>query len=162
MSNKTQPNLVWISKGLPFQKVSSVWVLLPDATWQSNQAWKPSACPFPFLFEDFRICFLCSNLFSVLPYLPARLFRNFTFNRRKKVKERSPKRSDKVQFGRWRDSFSSALYALYSDRARSSNQLQRAFYPSFNTKISNETKPELEDLSSIVNICLLWNIHELL
>ena len=79
----------------------------------------------------------------------------------KKLK-RGPEKVDKVQFGRWRDNFSSALYALYSDRARSSNQLQRAFYPSFNTKISNETKPELEDLSSIVNICLLWNIHELL
>ena len=163
---QTKPNswLVWISKGLPFQKVSSVWVLLPDATWQSNWAWKPSACPFRFLFEDFRFCFLCSNFFSVLLLLLAgSLVPKFHFQlTQKKVKERSPKRSDKVQFGRWRDSFSSALYALYSDRARSSNQLQRGFYPSFNTKISNETKPELEDLSSIVNICLLWNIHELL
>ena len=112
--------------------------------------------PFLFSLRIFVSAFSARTFFQFFPcYLPARLFRNFTFNRRKKVKERSPKRSDKVQFGRWRDSFSSALYALYSDRARSSNQLQRTLYPNFNTKISNETKPELEDLSPIVNICLL-------
>ena len=33
-------------------------------------------------------------------YLPARLFRNFTFNWQKKVKERSRKRSDKIQLGK--------------------------------------------------------------
>ena len=118
--------------------------------------------PFLFSLRIFVSAFSARTFFQFFPcYLPARLFRNFTFNRRKKVKERSPKRSDKVQFGRWRDSFSSALYALYSDRARSSNQLQRTLYPNFNTKISNETRPELEDLSPIVNICLLWNIHKL-
>ena len=102
-------------------------------------------------------------------YLPARLFRNFIFNWRKKVKERSPKRSDKVQFGRWRSS--SALYAFYSDGARSSNQLQRTLYPNFNTKISNETRPELEafvdyffsQISSVLKaellVCILFKLH---
>ena len=91
--------------------------------------------PFLFSLRIFVSAFSARTFFQFFPcYLPARLFRNFTFNRRKKVKERSPKRSDKVQFGRWRDSFSSALYALYSDRARSSNQWQRALYLNFNTK----------------------------
>ena len=43
--------------------------------------------------------------------------------------EKSRKRSDIAQFGRWRDSLSSALYALYSDLACSFNQWQRALYP---------------------------------
>ena len=38
------------------------------------------------------------------------------------AREKSRKRSDIAQFGRWRDSLSSALYALYSDRARSFDQ----------------------------------------
>ena len=60
-------------------------------------------------------------------YLPARLLRNLTF-KEKNTREKFQKRSDKVQFGRWRDSFSSGLC---SDRARSFNQLQRALYPNF-------------------------------
>ena len=47
-------------------------------------------------------------------YLPARLFRNFTFNYRKKAKKKSRKRSNIVQFGRWRDSFGSALCSILS------------------------------------------------
>ena len=47
-------------------------------------------------------------------YLAARLFRNFTFNYRKKARERSRKRLDIVQFGGWRDSFSSALCSILS------------------------------------------------
>ena len=39
-------------------------------------------------------------------------FRNFTFNYRKKAKKKSRKRSNMVQFGRWRDSFNSALYSI--------------------------------------------------
>ena len=45
------------------------------------------------------------------------------------AREKSRKRSDIAQFGRWRDSLSSALYALYSDLAHSFNQWQRALYP---------------------------------
>ena len=41
-------------------------------------------------------------------------FRNFTFNYRKKAKKKSRKRSNIVQFGRWRDSFSSALCSILS------------------------------------------------
>ena len=47
-------------------------------------------------------------------YLPARFFRNFTFNQRKKAREKSQKMSDIVQFGRQRDSFGSALCSILS------------------------------------------------
>ena len=53
---------------------------------------------FLFSLRIFVSAFSARTFFQFFPcYLPARLFRNFTFNRRKKVKERSPKRSDKVQ-----------------------------------------------------------------
>ena len=60
------------------------------------------------------------------------------------------------------DSLSSALYVLYFDKARSLNQWQLASYPNFNTKISNETRQELEELSFLVYTCPFWNIHMLL
>ena len=60
------------------------------------------------------------------------------------------------------DSLSSALYVLYFARARSLNQWQLASYPNLNTKISNETRQELEELSFLVYTCLLWNNHRLL
>ena len=54
------------------------------------------------------------GLVSACCYLPTRSFRNFIFNYRKKAREKSRKRSDIVQFGRWRDSFSSALCSILS------------------------------------------------
>ena len=59
------------------------------------------------------------------------------------------------------DSLSSALYVLYFARARSLNQWQLASYPNLNTKISNETRQEFEELSFLVYTCLLCN-HRLL
>ena len=47
-------------------------------------------------------------------YLLTRLFRNFSFNSRKKTWEKSRKRSDIVQFGRCRDNFSSSVCSALS------------------------------------------------
>ena len=57
-------------------------------------------------------------------------FRNFTFNYRKKAKKKSRKSSNTVQLA---DGVTAVaqLYALYSHRARSFNQWQRALYPNF-------------------------------
>ena len=52
------------------------------------------------------------GLVSACCYLPTRSFRNFILS--KKAREKSRKRSDIVQFGRWRDSFSSALCSIFS------------------------------------------------
>ena len=60
------------------------------------------------------LAFLKTFFWFFCCYLPARLFRNFTFNYRKKAKKKSRKRSNIVQFGRWRDSFSSALCSILS------------------------------------------------
>ena len=77
-----------------------------------------SECLFCFSFEDFRICSRFNNVnygaWFFCCYLPARLFRNFAFNYRKKAKKKSRKRSNIVQFGRWCDSFSSALCSILS------------------------------------------------
>ena len=66
-------------------------------------------------------------------YLPARLFRNFTFNYRKKAEKKSRKRSNIVQLA---DGVTAVaqLYALYSHRARSFNQWQRVLYLNFNSR----------------------------
>ena len=60
--------------------------------------------------------------------LSGTLVSKFHFQLTKKAREKSRKRSDIVQFGRWRDSSASCLY---SDRARSFNQWQRALYANF-------------------------------
>ena len=62
-------------------------------------------------------------------YLPARFFRNFTFNQRKKAREKSQKRSDNLA-----DSVTALarLYARYSHSVRSFNLL----YPKFIIKFS--------------------------
>ena len=57
------------------------------------------------------------GLVSACCYLPTRSFRNFILSKKKlskKAREKSRKRSDIVQFGRWRDSFSSALCSIFS------------------------------------------------
>ena len=68
--------------------------------------------------------------------MPARLFRNFTFHYRKKAKKKSRKRSNIVQLADGVTALAQ-LYALYSHRARSFNQWQRALYPNF---IINRTR----------------------
>ena len=86
-----------------------------------------SDCPFRFLFEDFRLYTRYNHAWHV--YKP--LFSSsvatcrlacceisFSVNR-KKARERSRKRSDKVQFG---VTALAQLYALYSHRIRSFNQ----------------------------------------
>ena len=57
------------------------------------------------------------------------------------AREKSRKRSDIAQFGRWRDSLSSALYALYSDRARSFNQWERVISELDRKEKSSRTCP---------------------
>ena len=81
-----------------------------------------SDCPFRFLFELVRLCSrynkvlitapgMFTNLCLVLLLLLAGSLvpKFFSFNQRKKAGEKSQKRSDIVQFGRWRDNFSLAL-----------------------------------------------------
>ena len=51
-------------------------------------------------------------LLLLFPDLP---FPNFHFQLKEKTREKSRKRSDMVQFGRWRDSFSSMLYTPIED-----------------------------------------------
>ena len=57
-------------------------------------------------------------------------FRNYTFNDRKKAKKKSRQGSNIVQLA---DGVTAVaqLYTLYSHRARSFNQWQRALYPNF-------------------------------
>ena len=83
-----------------------------------------------------RIC-LCSR-YSNLTYAPdifanlCSLVPKFHCQLTKEKLERSPgKRSDIVQFGRWRDNFSSVLCALYSHRARSFNQWRYVYVRTF-------------------------------
>ena len=57
----------------------------------------------------------------MMAYLPARLFRNFTFNYLKKAKKKSRKSSNTVQLADGVTALAQ-LYALYSHRARSINQ----------------------------------------
>ena len=51
-------------------------------------------------------------LLLLFPDLPVP---NFHFQLKEKTREKSRKRSDMVQFGRWRDSFSSMLYTPIED-----------------------------------------------
>ena len=57
------------------------------------------------------------------------------------AREKSRKRSDIAPLGRWRDSLSSALYALYSDRARSFNQWERVISELDRKEKSSRTCP---------------------
>ena len=115
----------WPQNYTYYTRVSCVWFLSPSVSLQSNWTWKLSEPGLSISFSLWRFssllalqwrklrrlaCLknLCLNWFFCC-YLPARLFRNFTFNKRKEAKEQSGKWSDIFQFGRWRDSFCSAL-----------------------------------------------------
>ena len=106
------------------------WLLyilfLPYLSLQSYWAWKPSkpGLSISFLFEDFRLCLRYSNLnygawhihkpFFGSSVATCRLaFPKFHFQLMKKAREKSRKRSDIVQFVRWRDNFSSGLCFVF-------------------------------------------------
>ena len=88
------------------------------AIWTECENLKNSDCSFRFLFEDFRLYSRYNNVdygawhVHEPLFWPTRLFRNFAFNYRKKIGEKSRKRSDIEHFGRWPDSFSSALCTI--------------------------------------------------
>ena len=90
------------------------------------KTFKTRTVQFFFLFEDFRLCSRFNNVnygtrhvykpwfgFGLL-LLADSLVPKFHFQLSKKAREKSRKRSDIVQFGRWRDSFSSALCSILS------------------------------------------------
>ena len=97
----------WTRHFIYFTSVSCVWFLLPYVSLRSNWAWKLSKLDrlsISFSFWGFSSpltsslrklrCLACLQTFVWFSccYLPARLFRNFTFNQRKKAKEKSRKR----------------------------------------------------------------------
>ena len=107
-------------------RMIAMYFFLPYLSLQSYWAWKPSkpGLSISFLFEDFRLCLRYSNLnygawhihkpFFGSSVATCRLaFPKFHFQLMKKAREKSRKRSDTVQFVRWRDNFSSGLCFVF-------------------------------------------------
>ena len=106
-----------------------------------------SDCPFRLLFDDFSLCSrqlrhlarLHSFVWFFCCYLPTWMFRNFTFNWRKKKLGKSPRENQT-----WYNLADGAtalaqLYALLSYRARSFNQWLYVLYPNFIVTYSSES-----------------------
>ena len=119
---------LWKRNFIYYSSVSCVWFLLPYVNLQSKWAWKP-------LELGLSIC-------SLVPKFHFQL-----------TKEKLGP-TYIIQFGKWRDSFSSAqLYALYSHRARSFNQWQYVLYPNFIIKTNNRK----QDCSCAKKEGAFWN-----
>ena len=132
-----------------YTSVSCVWFLLPYVSLQSNWAWKSlnSECLFCFSFEDFRICSRFNNVNHGACYVYKRLFGSSVATCRLACSEISPSiigKKLKRSPGKGRTCYNMAddvtalaqFYALYSHRARSFNQWQRALYPNFIIKVN--------------------------
>ena len=115
----------WNRNFIYYTSVSCVWFLLPYVNLQSNWAWKP-------LELGLSIC-------SLVPKFHFQL-----------TKEKLGP-TYIVQFGKWRDSFSSALCSILS--ARSFNQWQYVLYPNFIIKTNNRK----QDCSCAKKEGAFWN-----
>ena len=82
-----------------------------------------SDCPFPLLFEDFRLCSSYNNVNYGTWHVYKTLFGSSNaicrldcseISLSKKKKKTWRKVPDMIQFGRWRDSLSSALCSMYT------------------------------------------------
>ena len=104
-----------------FMSVRCVWFLLSDVSLQSYWAWKPSKLGLSISFSLSGFEELCSS-YNDVNYGPWHVYKPLNFSvatcglacsemslsLRQKALGLSWKRSDIVQFGRWRDNFSSA------------------------------------------------------
>ena len=125
----------WKWNFIYYTSVGYVWFLLPYVNMQSNWAWKQLKLGLSIFVLSLRVC-LCSR-YSNLTYSPGifanlcSLFPKFHCQLTKEKLGRSP--------GKGRTWYNLAdgvttlaqFYALYSHRARSFNQWQRALYPNF-------------------------------
>ena len=104
----------WKRNFIHYRSVSCLWFLLPYLNLQSNWAWKPLKLGG---FEDFCLCSRYSNVnyraWHFCKPLLACSEISLSINEGK-ARKKSRKRSDIVQFGRWRDSFSSVLCSILS------------------------------------------------
>ena len=104
----------WKRNFMHYRSVGCLWFLLPYLNLQSNWAWKPLKLGG---FEDFCLCSRYSNVnyraWHFCKPLLACSEISLSINEGK-ARKKSRKRSDIVQFGRWRDSFSSVLCSILS------------------------------------------------
>ena len=97
-----------------YTSVSCVWFLLPYVNLQSNWAWKPLKLGLSILF---RLCSRHSNVNYCAWHFCRSLLACSEISLsiyERKARKKCRKRSDTVQFGRWRDSFSSVLCSILS------------------------------------------------
>ena len=126
-----------------YTSVSWVWFLLPYVSLQSNWAWKPSILGLHCVFSlDFRLCSRYNNINYGAWHVYKLLLGSFVatcwlacseifLSTKEKKLERSPGKGRTWYNLAYGVTALAQLYALYSDRAHSFNQWQRALYPNF-------------------------------
>ena len=123
-----------------YTSVSCVWFLLLFAcNLTERENLQNSDCPFRFLFEDFRLCSRYNNVNYGAWHVYKPLFgcsvatsRLACFETSLSINEKNYRKvSEKVGQSNLADNVTALaqLYGLYSHRARSLNQWQRALYP---------------------------------
>ena len=104
----------WTRNFIYYTSASCVWFLLPYVNLQSNWAWKPLKLGLSILF---RLCSRHSNVNYCTWHFCRSLLACSEISLsiyERKARKKCRKRSDTVQFGRWRESFSSVLCSIHS------------------------------------------------